>query len=1020
MKRVVGIAWVLCGLVLLMMGLVAVAVATLDLSRHKDWITNKFTEGTGVRMVLHGDIKHSIYPFLGVELDGVTIGNPQGFSGELLTSGPIEVRVRLSSLLSDHLEFDVVGLRSAQLHLIRNEQGVGNWELLRGNVEVDMEGDTASESVHSNAEAPRVLPARTISISSIDIEDVELIWQDMTTGQSWTLNDIHVMGEGSTQNGVIDVNGRALLSASHNDVSIPVRLTAKNVSDADGDAGSGGLSFTLEGSFAHADLPADQETASLRAVLNWQGSSIQLQDVHAEALGGTLTGQLRLTDTDGPLAVEAELNIQGEDIALPFQVARIEPLAGMLTKQPHRAYLARLRLQSDAETFALETLRIALLGARIEAENVFGDIGNRAFGGTLHVNGPDLPLLLSMATAHLPKDGDWFARIEALHNLPEKEFSIDAQFDVDVQEERIELPVLQANILGVQLAGQVSSIGRLQGQIDLRGEEPDTLLRALQQDALADALQAFHLSLGLAGTAEKLEIESLSLQADLRPGYLGTNSPAALTVQGTGMMDTLQEQLTVERFSIAAPGLDMSGSFSIYDYGDAPRYEGSLSSSPLDLRALMETLQQPLPESADPSTLRQVALNEFKLKGDMNTIDVSSMQVRLDDSSITGTLAAKGLAATPEYTLQLSVDQIDLDRYLPPESKATEENLQDDAAGPQDVRLDVMDDVYLSAGLSVEALTLRNLQLQSLLVKARVEDGLAQIAPFRATLYEGQYEGKIEIDARGAVPGVTFTSVVNAVQVGPLLQDFLGMESPPLKGQGMFDLQLQATGAGVDPLLASVSGNGSLALQEGAFTGFDIAGILLQVENLIKKKRLAKVDIGDQTQFTQASATLDIEEGVIRNDDLLLQAPGFQLTGTGVLAELEEATWDYRMVVATDAKAINQGMARYDLGGHTLAIQCTGKIESKRCLPDVQTLLTQVLGKKILGAASDKIGDTVKDLLPGSSVLSGATGGALEALGGAVLGDDEAVQDEGDSTNETEVQPSQKEQLIDDLLDKLL
>ena len=75
------------------------------------------------------DLKVSL--FSGVELRGVTIGNPPGFPGNLVTANAFVLRYRLLPLLSRRVEIEELSLDKPVITLSQNAGGEWNYENIR-------------------------------------------------------------------------------------------------------------------------------------------------------------------------------------------------------------------------------------------------------------------------------------------------------------------------------------------------------------------------------------------------------------------------------------------------------------------------------------------------------------------------------------------------------------------------------------------------------------------------------------------------------------------------------------------------------------------------------------------------------------------------------------------------------------------------------------------------------------------------------------------------------------------------
>lgn len=123
-------------LVSVVVGIIALFVAGLvavwllvNPNNFKGAIANAVKESTGRDLVLKGDIKLTVFPWIALELGPASLGNPPGFDSEpFLAFNRASVRVKLLPLLAKRLESDRVEIDGLDVRLRKNAQGVGNWQ----------------------------------------------------------------------------------------------------------------------------------------------------------------------------------------------------------------------------------------------------------------------------------------------------------------------------------------------------------------------------------------------------------------------------------------------------------------------------------------------------------------------------------------------------------------------------------------------------------------------------------------------------------------------------------------------------------------------------------------------------------------------------------------------------------------------------------------------------------------------------------------------------------------------------
>ena len=240
-----------------------------------------------------------------------------------------------------------------------------------------------------------------------------------------------------------------------------------------------------------------------------------------------------------------------------------------------------------------------------------------------------------------------------------------------------------------------------------------------------------------------------------------------------------------------------------------------------------------------------------------------------------------------------------------------------------------------------------------------------QLEPLAAQLYEGKYQGVINLDARASRPSSILRTGLNGVNVEPLLKDTADNETLA----GLIDLtaDFKATGGDADQLKHTLTGSGRFDTRNGIFRGVDAVAVLRAVEQIIECKCVVPVPQGGETRFTTLGGTLKANKGVLRNDDLVLAGDGFTITGKGMLANLHDNTLKYDLELAVAEARKEATGARYNLGGYAVPIACRGQLDKPSCLPDVGHILKQVVKAEAKKKVEKAVGDKIKDSVGGQA-----------------------------------------------------
>jgi AsmA protein len=180
----------LLGLVLALVLLVVAAAIILPLvvdpNDFRDEIIAEVKQATGRDLAIDGDIGLSVFPWLGVELAGLALSQPQGFGDEPFAAiSRAQVRAKLVPLLKRRLEVDRVQLEGLRLALIRDADGRTNWQdLAQGEA-----GEAPAESAEPESSTQEEGLA-ALAIGGIDIADARVSWDDRAAGQKVTVADL--------------------------------------------------------------------------------------------------------------------------------------------------------------------------------------------------------------------------------------------------------------------------------------------------------------------------------------------------------------------------------------------------------------------------------------------------------------------------------------------------------------------------------------------------------------------------------------------------------------------------------------------------------------------------------------------------------------------------------------------------------------------------------------------------------------------------------------------------------------
>ena len=1013
-------------------------VANFDINEHRDEIAEEFLQRTGHSLALGDNLEFTLYPWLGVTLNNVTIGNQDGFGDlPLLTADHAALRVKLLPLLNSEFEIDTVVLHGVSINLVVNADGQSNWS--------DLNNRNSTGAANQSANRGSPLMGKLV-LGGVDVRDVSLQLEDRSTNVRYQISDLRLQTGPLVYGQAIDLELSLQANASQPAIDAVVGLQGTILYDIDN--GRYELApLQINARLAGPRVPGGSTRLELATALrlDLDADTLTVSNLELSAPDSRLTATIngRGVQSDEPV-YETGLSLEGSDLAMLFRLAEIEPLASQLSELGKSPFNLRSEISTRprAGSVAVNALQASLLGSSFagdlqldalqssapviqgnltasgpnlpsvvevlgqvsggrnsklaEAGREMQQIGNKTFSvssnfnfnassgvanipqlevtmlgakisgnldasalntdrptvrGKLNAAGDDLPLLMQIAgwfqngvESPLFQIGDQLTRSR------NKTFKLDTEFDAELQQGNIQVPVLNASGLGLSINGNLTaqnmnnSRGTVNGSLTLSGSNLRALLEAAGQAELAEVVQGIEATVQVNGSRSDLRIDPLRFNATLSGSRI-PNSPVTVALNAPVQINLDRESLTVPNFTLAGLGLDTRGSLEVANAFSTASYQGRFASGDVNLRRLLQQLNQPVPQTSDPGVLQTVSLTTG-FDGSASHFNLLDVNLILDDSAARGNLAITDLAQ-PAIRFDLSVTELDVDRYLAPTGSGSSATAANNAAP---LPVDTLRTLNVQGELTVDRLRYSGLAMDEFSLALNMNQGDVMLSPLRSNLYGGSLEGSLRLDARPAVPTLTLNASMQQVQLGPLMTDMTG--AAQITGSSVLQLALTGNGNDVPAIKHSLSGNGRVAVENGILNGVDVGSVLSQVETLLRSRQLTEIQRGQQTAFESFNGTLTVNQGIVSSNDLLIRAPGFQVTGRGTIANLNNNSIDYNLLTSVDRGTATRNTQQYDIGGYSVPIACSGTLSSPRCLPDVGEIARSAVQRQVEDTAN--------------------------------------------------------------------
>lgn len=349
----------------------------------KPRITKVVQDKTGRNLDIQGNIKLSIFPWLGVQIGPMQLSNASGFGTMPFASiNEADIHVRFLPLLRGKVEIGNIKLDGASIDLERNADGRSNWQDILDHLG---KAPTAAEKKTAGGNTGVLANLR---IAGLQLSDTGLRWNDAQNHQQYTISDLDLdmgafapaqpvrltlgfdfAGTNPKLNGHAEFKGTLIADPAHR---IYTADDAKLEATASGDA-----------------VPGGQTNATLvwkHIVANLQADTVAVNHLDASAYGATLHLDMQGKNIIRHPAMTGKLAL---DRFSPRQVLTALGHGNLVeTRDPAALSSASAAFDFVASTNSatLQNLQLKLDDTTVSGQAAIRDFKSRALSFNLNIN----------------------------------------------------------------------------------------------------------------------------------------------------------------------------------------------------------------------------------------------------------------------------------------------------------------------------------------------------------------------------------------------------------------------------------------------------------------------------------------------------------------------------------------------------------------------------------------------------------------------------------------------------------
>jgi len=418
------------------------------------------------------------------------------------------------------------------------------------------------------------------------------------------------------------------------------------------------------------------------------------------------------------------------------------------------------------------------------------------------------------------------------------------------------------------------------------------------------------------------------------------------------------ESIRLDELTLEILGITINGGLEGRQlFGDLT-LGGAIEIEAFDPQEVLDALSIEL-VTADPDALRRVAANG-QFAYDANQQMLQQLQLELDDSRMTGELGLVGDA----LRFDLEVDEINIDRYLPPASEG--ESSDEGSLDEVDLPLDVLGTLEASGRLAAGAAQFIGLSLSDVEFLLSADGGTVTLSP-QASLYGGELTGEIGVRVQGDTALISLEQELTGVDSAPLGQDLL--DSQMVSGMVNANLDLTANGSNLGEVRRQLDGDVSFALTDGAWNGVDMWYELRRARAVFDQRPTPERDDAPATTpFSEVSVSGVVEDGVMSTQSLMATLPFMAVTGSGTVSLITDAMDFDVTATMTDGPVLQSDPEMVDLAGDELPFTVGGTLSEPSVLPDFAAMVRAEAEERIeeeIEEETEELRDRLEDRLRG-------------------------------------------------------
>lgn len=430
----------------------------------------------------------------------------------------------------------------------------------------------------------------------------------------------------------------------------------------------------------------------------------------------------------------------------------------------------------------------------------------------------------------------------------------------------------------------------------------------------------------------------MRLSASIQQGEL---PPLSLSVEGDLALGLSAQQLTFSNSTLlltsGKANTELKASGNLH-WGENLQINILAEIKPTNPLAWLNAFAIDLPPRNDPATLKHFS-GATVFATDGKTITLKDTRIEIDETRIHGELSLTPTQQQPHIDTAWQVGKLNLDRYLAPTT--SESNEDTPKSPPQPLPTELLQQLNLTAALSVDELTVAEQTIKSIKVNVKARNGIIKTTLANAASFDATIAGDIVLNAQQPEIKIDAKAQSKGLNVGALLKSLADIEN--LTGSADTHVSFTTGGKTDVQLFDNIDAHITSRSEKLSFNPINLEQQYCNLVALVDNKKMPPQEWQQFTELTPITIDLHFKDNQVTVTKLSAEINRLTTAASGSL-NLGTGKFDFPIDISlTNFTAAKKACAIIDekWRDRTIPLRCKGSIDNisyDTCTPDMKRI----------------------------------------------------------------------------------